>query len=842
MSAQKCIDTIRTAMGDATDDEVLRMATEANQILQERVGQSTEEIMAAVDRLMIDESIAKKIEGRNKALNAVAKRNIEQFVDSFGENYLEGLEATLVGTNRTKMGARRSVAAMQSQLQESYLAGITADIEASGHFDLFTDGRFDDDIARALWQIDNGDNFTGIAKEAVDLARIIHKWQEVSRIDANEAGAWIGKMPGYITRQSHDMDKIRKAGFDRWVQDIAPLLDERTFDDVADRDAFLKSVYDGLSTGVHLGNGSVGNSAALKGFRNIARGMSKERVLHFADADSWLSYNSKYGRGELRDSVFGGLMMSAQNTGLMKILGPNAELNFESVIDALKSKHRGGDPDTFKKFTDAIKPNSKIRRYFSAVDGSMNIPGGDNMWGAIGGSVRAINSITMLGKAVISSIADIPVSASEMRYQGQNFLQAYGGALKNAGGAVADMGRSIGNRKLTVKSVQHRRALAELGISLDATTGMFTNRFDMSQDMPGRLSDALNRFFRWNGLTIWTDSVRAGSMIGMANHVAAYSGMDFGRLPRGLQDTLTLYGIGKGEWSLISKAGTQQMEGVDGSFVTPDMIKRVSDEDIKAHLESIGTTPTEYQIKKTRNDIAESLRTYYVDRSQYAVIEPDTKTRAMMQQGTQPGTITGEVWRAIMQFKAFPIAIIQKVWGREIYGRAGTTSSIKGLAEFMVMGTLAGYMAMTAKDLAKNRTPRDPTDPKTMLAAFLQGGGAGIYGDFLFGDVKNRFGGSAISTLAGPTASQFDSIMNIWGQMREGDVDAGKSAFRFIYQNAPSALAAYHPAASLLNAGYTKAVLDNLIYYNVMEALSPGYKRRMERRMKKENDQEYLIK
>ncbi len=842
MAAQDCIDRIRTAMGDATDDEVLRMAEEADQILNERVGQSTDEIMTAVNNMLMDDAIAKKIEGRNKALNAVARRNAEQFIDSFGDDYQLGLEALLVGVNDVKMGARRSVAATQAQLQESYLAGITADIEALSdfHFNGFVDGIWDDDIARALWKKGQDGDTTGLPIEAVDIADVIHKWQEVSRIDANEAGAWIKKLPGYITRQSHDMDKIRKAGFDAWRADIEPKLSDDVFNGVEDRDEFMQSIYKGLSTGIHLGKGEPGTSAALKGSKNIGRSMSKERVLHFKTADDWIAYNRKYGIGELRESVFSGIMMSAQNTGLMKVLGPNAEMNYEAIVKTITSE-KAGDKN-INKFDDAVKNGGSIDNFKAAVTGEMNIPGGKKMLGTIANGVRSYNSLTMLGGAVISSVADVPVSASEMRYQGQNFFQAHGGAIANAGGAIGDIGKSILNRKLTVKTKEHRRVLAELGISMDSTTGIFTNRFDPSGDLPGRLSKGLNTFFRWNGLTLWTDSIRAGSMIGMAGRIGSYVGTKHGSLPKGIQDVMKLYGIDEAEWSMINLAGTKNVDGVSGKFITPDMVLDIPDASVKSHLESIGVTPTDYQIKKTKKDLSESLRMYYVDRSQYSVVEPDAKTRATMLQGTQPGTVYGEVMRSVMQFKAFPFAIIQKVWGREIRGREGKWSSFKGMSELMVMSMFAGYIAMSAKDLAKNRTPRDPTDKKTWAAAFLQGGGAGIYGDFLFGEIKNRFGGGLLSTMSGPTGSQINTLGDMFGKIKEGDPDVGKQLFRMVYQGAPAVASAYVPAASVLNTVYSKAVLDNLIYYNVMESLSPGYKRRMERRLKKENDQEVLIK
>lgn len=838
MAAANCIERISKAMEGSSLDDQVRMAEEADRILKDSVGLTEDEIFAKLELSIADAAIAKKIEGRNKALNSIARRNVEQFVRSFEGDPVLGLEALLVGINDVKMGSRRSVAGMQSQLQESYMAGLVADVEDLGAaaFDAFTSGVLDQDIARALWKIGNGEDFSGLSPDAVNVAQVLHKWQEKSRLDANEAGAYIKKMPGYITRQSHDMDKIRNAGLPEWRRAIEPLLDERTFEGVDDREAFLSSVFDGLSTGIHFGNGAV---PGLKGTKNIAKAASQERVLHFRDADGWFQYNERFGRGSLVDTVMNGMRMSAQNTGLMKVLGPNAEGNYDQVVESFIRELRSTDPDGAVKLDNARK--GKLDNFVSQVSGRSNIPG-SAMGAAIGQSVRAYQSLTKLGGAVISSIADIPIGASEMRYQGKGFLESYGGALKNAAGAIGDMGKSIVNRKLTVKNKQARRVLAELGVSLDATTGLFTSRFDPSGEaIPGRVSNAMRTFFRLNGLTLWTDSMRAGSMIGMAQHVGDLSTKTYGRLPEGLRDTFTLFGIGKGEWDLIRSVGAREFDGVDGKYLTPEMVGDIDEGLLKSHLESIGVKPTDFQVKKLRTDLTDSFRAYYVDRSQFAVVEPDAKTRAIMLRDSAPGTVMGEVGRSVMQFKAFPFAIAQKIWGREIRGRRTKTAAVMGMAELMVASTLFGYLAMSAKDIAKNREPRDPADPKTMLAAFLQGGAAGIYGDFLFGDVKNRFGGGLVSTLAGPTAGTVDQLATLYGKARDGE-DAGKDLFRLAYQSAPAAAAVAYPPAAALNAVYSKAVLDNLIYYNVMESLSPGYKRRMERRLKKENDQEVLIK
>ena len=45
-------------------------------------------------------------------------------------------------------------------------------------------------------------------------------------------------------------------------------------------------------------------------------------------------------------------------------------------------------------------------------------------------------------------------------------------------------------------------------------------------------------------------------------------------------------------------------------------------------------------------------------------------------------------------------------------------------------------------------------------AAFAQGGGLGIFGDFIFSD-QNRFGGGLVSTAFGPTGELIDKTVQL---------------------------------------------------------------------------------
>ena len=99
------------------------------------------------------------------------------------------------------------------------------------------------------------------------------KWNEVTRLDKNRAGAWVGKLAGYITRQSHDMYKIRAEGYEGWRDFILPRLDDGTFEGIANREEYLQNVYNNLASGTHLTYKPA--SEWLKGFKGGGSNIAK---------------------------------------------------------------------------------------------------------------------------------------------------------------------------------------------------------------------------------------------------------------------------------------------------------------------------------------------------------------------------------------------------------------------------------------------------------------------------------------------------------------------------------------------------------------------------------------
>lgn len=834
MAFTACIAEITKAAGRAlTDDELETLADELARRQRDKlkvggIGDMEQAITEAGAELARDLKTAAFIEKRNSALNAKARlMGLDQVRSQFGDNPARGLESVLVGSNRAVKGSRSSAAAGQVMLREMYGGGFIADLEKTGHMTLFSSGTLDREVSNALWALDTDEAaLAKLPKEAVEIAKVVRKWQEVSRLDANKAGANIDKMPGYIVRQSHDIYRIRKAGYAAWRTDVLTRLDiEKTFGNVTpeELETALKNVYEGLASGVHL-KARDQTPSGFKGSANLANKMSKERELHFKSANDWFDYNQKFGTGNLREAVMRGLETSAQNTALMRKLGPNPGANFDAMVDELSRTI--SDPEKRQKFTKASGPGGYLRQRMAVIDGSARVP--VNQIGAkISAGARAGQGMAKLGLAVLSSVTDVPVYASEMSYQGHGFLSG--------------MAEAVGSlfKGRNKKEMSDMDGL--LGVFTDSMKQGVISRFSVAEDgLPGGVSKAQRIFYKLNLMQWWTDNLHTSAIRSMAHRAAQLSGKPLAEIGEDFSRVLNLYGIDAKRWDIIRSAVKGEADG--RAYIVPEAIESVSDEAVRGIVPA-GASPA--RIADAKRELADQYRTYLTDRGNIAVIEPDARVRAIMSRGTRPGTVEGEFVRFIGQFKSFTVAFTTNVLGRDLYGRGSNTlaealrnghGEMQALAQLILWTTLFGYAAGAGKDLARGKTPRDPLDPKTWAAAMAQGGGAGIFGDFLFGEMKNRFGGGFLSSLLGPTAGTVDDLADLIGR---GKAQIGDPSSKQDVGSTAAKLAINH--LPLINIFYTRMALDYLILYQIQENLNPGALRRMEQRVKKENGQTFLI-
>lgn len=807
-----CIDIVRTQVKDATPEELNEILGTINNRFARIMADGTMTAEQAVKQAAKETGEAMKlsalIEKRNAVINRAARASAMDFINtSFADMPLEGVEALLGSVSYSRKGARDSVISAQRALEKRYISQLEKELSKAGVFEIFASNSMSIDIARALWSIDDPAVFGKLPKEAQTTAKIISKLQEQARADANSAGAWIGKMNGYIVRQSHDPTLMLRAGKDAWIAGIKDKLDfNKMFPNEAPEniDDWLGQTYENLVTGIHDNvSADASKMAGFIGPGNLAKKASAERVLHFKSADDWHAYNAEFGKGFLSDAVVSGLMRSAESTGLMMKLGTNPEYNLKSILDSVKTKAVKA-AKTPKERAAVDAKAYRIQRLYDQVSGKTNSPVNATVARAMA-NARSWVRLTSLGGAVISSITDIPARATELRYQGKGFFSDLTEGL-------ADL--------LKGRSNEERQAILwEIEEYAESMIGSIAQRYDPDAKVGTWMAKAEKTFFKLNLQTLWTDRNRSGAAMAISRNAGSHHGKAWAELPEQFRNVVQMYNIDEAEWAKINKSAISEVEGK--RYLTPEGIDAVD------------------------KGIGMKWRQFMADRVDIAYLNPDSKTRDYMIQGTRPGTGIGEAIRAFMQYKTFPAVMLQKVVARELYGYGKTSirdiraREFMGLATLIASTTAAGYLAMTVKDLLKGRSPRPISGEgaeKTYMAAMLQGGALGIYGDFLFGET-NRLGGGLWETMAGPLVGKTGETVNLIketaGKGYEGELKQDNLAkwFRLGVNNTP-----------FNNVFWIRPALDYAILYNIQETLSPGYLRRMERRIQKDQGQTFWLR
>jgi hypothetical protein len=274
------------------------------------------------------------------------------------------------------------------------------------------------------------------------------------------------------------------------------------------------------------------------------------------------------------------------------------------------------------------------------------------------------------------------------------------------------------------------------------------------------------------------------------------------------------------------------MKAKDGKeYLFPDLAEDIPTSALDPYItEKTGNLDvTDNMRAKARDELRTKIGSVYTDGADTAIPTPGAKERAIMNLGLKKGTVAGEAIRMVMMLKGFPITMLTKGLTRQYH-----TSGFMGVTKMIAGMSAMGYVAMSAKDILKGKEPKTifnndyMKSAKVVTASMIQGGGMGIFGDFMFGEF-NRYGQSFTKTLAGPGFGTADDITSLFAKFVRGE-NAAKDAVKFAMRNTPYA-----------NLFYTRAAADYMVLHGLMETMDSGYLSRMEKRLKKDYDQEYYF-
>lgn len=237
--------------------------------------------------------------------------------------------------------------------------------------------------------------------------------------------------------------------------------------------------------------------------------------------------------------------------------------------------------------------------------------------------------------------------------------------------------------------------------------------------------------------------------------------------------------------------------------------------------------------QKIKDEIATQFQAHLLDEQGMAVVEAGLRERTFMSAGQREGTVTGEIFKSMLQFKSFPAAFLMRHGSRALSMEKGTSKAAYG-ASIFAMTTLLGALVVQLKELANGNDPQtmwDSEDPqKTMnflTRSAVQGGGLSILGDILVAGTDTS-GRSTSDFLVGPFGSDAKAVLGLTvgnlTQYYEGkDTNAANEAFKLAKNKIPAQ-----------NLWYTKAATNRLVFDELQDVVAPGYREKLLRKAERE--------
>ena len=540
--------------------------------------------------------------------------------------------------------------------------------------------------------------------EAANFAKSWVEVAETARQLFNRVGGAISKNDNWLLPQSHDMDLVHNAGFEKWSGFIRDLLDpSKMLDDTgkaltkAEVDDSLQYVFDTISTG------GVNKMADFTSRPNLtstlARKGAEHRFLYFKDADSWMQYNKAFGRGDIYKSLVSWLDEKANDIALMEVMGPNPA----TMFDALKNQ-----------VDKEVRLTGKQKTFSSAV---FNVVSGRTSEGDLTGLSKAFvatkNTVysALLGSAFLSSVSDVGTIAITTKMNNIPTFKA--------------LSRQMSLLRPTNEA--DRIFAVRLGLIAEAWKGaaLGSNRFGeiVGTGITAKVAEGV---MRGSFLASWTDAGRKAFGMEFAAMLADNVGKQFDDLHPMLKKSMENYNLDAAKWDTFRARPLLTHEGASFADVLQD----------------------------PSGDIHRMI----ITEMDYAVPTPDARVRAMTTGGHGNKTVKGMFFRSVFMLKSFPITMATTHLYR-IAAQSTTRDKVFYAGALGASTTVMGGIALHAKDIASGREPR-PMDGKFLGAAALQGGALGIFGDFIFSDV-NRFGGGPAATFMGPLGGLVDDTLRL---------------------------------------------------------------------------------
>jgi hypothetical protein len=649
-----------------------------------------------------------------------------------------------------------------------------------------------ENMVRELFNEDSGDGVAKtVAKQWADTAEYLRK-------RFNAAGGQIAKREDWGLPQMHDQNKVMQVSKQEWINFIWPKLDRSKMVDFETgrplSDARLADLLDQTYERIRT-NGLIDVTPGAAGKRKLANRHADHRFLTFRSADDWLAYQRQFGREDVYTTMVNHIDTMAKDIALLEVLGPNPDAMVRRMTDTIRreaalnnERAPGGRikliEDTFAVLTDRVHSphNEPVARFMSGM--------------------RNLLTSAQLGGAFLSATTDLGFQKIAREHNGLPTMNLVRQQL----------------RFMNPLNVEDQKFAVQAGLIAENWSSMALAQQRFLGEIQGpRITKAISDLtMRASLLSPWTQAGRWAFGAEFLGFLGRNTDKTFRELPEPLQRSMKRYAIGPDTWDTIRKAPVKRHRGAD--FVWSHNIAQQP-----GGLEA-----------------ANRLQQMVLTEQEFAVPSVDARTRAIMTQGTRPGGLIGEITRSIALYKSFPVTVIATHLMR---GVSQETPLARGryLANMFITMTVLGAFAYQAKQIQRgkdpvNMNPENDQGRRFWMSAMMQGGGLGIFGDFLLADV-NRFGRGPAMTFAGPVAEFGDNVARLTvGNVQElalgEDTQIGREIIDFAGR--------YMPGGSLW---YGRAAFERLVLDQLQQFVDPKARddfRRMQNFAQREYGQRYF--
>ena len=631
-------------------------------------------------------------------------------------------------------------------------------------------------------------------EKAAKSGTAFSKAAEYLRERYNRAGGFIPKRNDWGMPQVHDQVKVSKAGMDEWIEYTLPRLNREAMVNADGRimsdDELMQALRESYKT-VSTDGQNKKVPGAFSGNGKMANRHQDSRFLVFKDADSWIEYQESFGSPDFFNVMVGHIRSMSSEIAMLEVLGPNPNMAFKYLSDVADNDGNMG----------------MVNSVWNVVSGSADMVDVNREALAKGTAfTRHLLMSAQLGGAAISSITD-PVYGKMTR--------AFNGLP-----IVKSIQHTVG--QLNPADESDRAFAAHLGMVMDgwSSQALVGSRFSGEMDPAGKASKISETLFRASGLTAWTQGQRNSFGLDFQWHLARQMGNPLSEVESKFQGMMRRYGITDDDWEIMRSVPLEEHGGT--SYFRP---QNMHDLDL----------PTE-NVDNLVTKILEAMNT----EMDFAVPTPDARVRAIQTWGgKERGSFTGEAARMTMMYKSFSMTQFMTHMYRNGPKFVGVYALRLGIS-LSVMGALAIQM----KEISRGREPRQ-MDGAFLFAAMMQGGGLGIFGDFIDASGvgnKSRFGNSVMATAMGPGASLVEDVVGLGvsgfdfatDPFTGDETNLGREAARFLQRYTPGN-----------NLWYGRLLFERYLFDNLQEMTDSKAKqnrKKYERKIKTERGQDYWWK